>query len=73
MFALEAVHILGGQNDAKSLVSAHCNKVAKRMVVKVEHVVRFVNDGEVTDLYVIVVDCLLGSCSYMIFSLEMTK
>lgn len=59
MLALETVHILSRQDDAQPLVSTDSDKIAKRLVIKVKHIVRLVYDCEMPDLYAFVVDSLL--------------
>ena len=49
--ALEIVHVLCGQDDAQSLVSAYSYKIAQRSVVETEHIVRLVDNGEMAYLH----------------------
>ena len=60
VFALEALHVLCSQDDAHALVTSHGDEVLQGLVLKVEHVVGLVDDGEVTKLHTILVHSLLG-------------
>ena len=58
MLALELIHILRSENNGETLVSANGNKTLQRLIVKVEHIVGFVNDSEVAYLYAVFTDNL---------------